>query len=234
MSSPPRIEEIQGLPALVVLEGGWRPEYADLIREQGLTALSVRVADSDVSFLEGLPHLRGLILNGAHVSDISTVEALTALEMLCLNVTSRRRLTLNFSSFRRLNDLAIEWNDGFESVFECRGLTRLHVVRQPDPDLRRFAALTSLRRLELADGRRLTSTKHVSSLQSLTFLGLYYQRALTSLAEVDELPRLEALNIDTCKALATVEQLAGARALKSLHIANCGDIQSLAPLRSLA
>jgi Leucine-rich repeat (LRR) protein len=233
MSSAPRIAEIDGVPALVVLEGGWRDEYANVIREKRLAALSVRVIGGDLSFLEGLPHLRCLVLNGTDVRDISSVQALGALETLCLNVSNRKRLDLDFARFSRLRDLTVEWNPGFDSVFACGVLERLYVAAPPDPDLSRFAALTSLRRLELGNGARLTSTTHLRDLQALTFLGLYHQRALTSLVEVSELPHLAALDINTCRRLGALDSLAGAHGLKSLHVANCGDIESLAPLETL-
>ena len=146
----PTISTIDGLPALVVLDGGWRDEYAQIISDDGLEALSIMVFGDDLSFLRELTSLRGLVLNAGEVRDLSILEQLTDLKTLTLNVPSRPRMKLDFTVFERLTRLGMYWNLGFESVFACRGLKDLFVFGPPDPDLERFGQLTSLRRLEFS------------------------------------------------------------------------------------
>jgi hypothetical protein len=155
---PLRRVEIGGLPGLFVERGEWEPWYADIIDREGLTALSIRVWRDDLTFLDQLPQLRGLVLNAWEVRDLSIVERLAELEYLVLNTPRRPRLPLNFSAFLRLRSLSVIWNPGFESLFSCRGLETLTVSSPPDGDLERFGDFAALRRLYLYEGRRLKNT----------------------------------------------------------------------------
>jgi hypothetical protein len=223
----PTIGDIDGLPALVVLEGGWRDEYADAIEQRGLAALSIMVRGGDLTFLERLPDLRGLVLNAGEARDLSPVSGLRALETLTLNVVSKPRMELDLAAFERLRILRAYWNPGFESMFGSASLESLYMFSQPDPDLSRFGALPALRRLELSQGRKLVSTRGVGPLR---FLGLYQQGGLT---ELRDLPAgLEELAIEGCKRLDTIDAVAGL-ALKRLKVANCGEIASLSPLAGM-
>jgi len=222
----PTVGEIDGLPALVVLEGGWRDEYANVIEAHGLTVLSIMVRGGDLSFLSALPKLRGLVLNAGEARDLSPVQALAGLETLTLNVSSKPRMELDFGAFDLLERLRMYWNPGFESVFIARRLESLFVFGPPDADLGRFGALTGLRRLELSQGRKLVSTAGTGPLE---FLGLYQQGALEELV----LPSsLKVLAVESCKKLSSLDAVRGL-ALERLKLANCGDIDSLAPLRGM-
>jgi hypothetical protein len=223
----PTIGEIDGLPALVVLAGGWRDEYANVIEAHDLAVLSIMVRGDDLSFLARVPRLRGLVLNAGEVRDLEPVSALHGLETLTLNTASKPRMALDFTVFERLRTLRMYWNPGFESVFACRALESLFVFGPPDADLARFGTITSLRRLELSQGRRLTSTAGVGA--GVGFLGLYQQGALTDLTGLP--PGLRVLAIEGCKQLDALPPLPPS--LTRLKVANCGDIASLAPLRGL-
>lgn len=220
----PTIADIDGLRALVVLEGGWRDEYEE--RLQDLEALSISVRGDDLSFLERVPHLRGLVLNAGEARDLSPVAALRGLETLTLNVAAKPRIELDLSAFAALRTLRMYWNPGFESVFACRSLQSLYVFGPPDPDLARFGQLPGLRRLELSQGRRLQTTRGVGPVR---FLGLYQQGGLSELAE---LPALEELAIEGARKLGAIDAVAGLP-LRRLTLANCGDIASLAPLAGM-
>jgi hypothetical protein len=220
----PTIADIDGLRAVVVLEGGWRDEYEE--RLQDLEALSISVRGDDLSFLERVPHLRGLVLNAGEARDLSPVAALRGLETLTLNVAAKPRIELDLSAFAALRTLRMYWNPGFESVFACRSLESLYVFGPPDPDLARFGQLPGLRRLELSQGRRLQTTRGVGPVR---FLGLYQQGGLSELAE---LPALEELAIEGARKLGAIDAVAGLP-LRRLTLANCGDIASLAPLAGM-
>jgi internalin A len=223
----PTISEIDGLPALVVLEGGWRDEYANVIEAHGLAVLSIMVRGDDLSFLERLPDLRGLVLNAGAVRDLSPVAGLTRLETLTLNTPSKPRLPLDFGAFPLLERLRTYWNPGFESVFSCRRLETLFVFGPPDADLTRFGEMSGLKRLELSQGRKLVTSAGVP--EGLEFLGLYQQAAFAELV----VPRsLRVLAVESCKKLASLDAVAG-HSLTRLKVANCGDIASLAPLRGM-
>jgi internalin A len=224
----PKIGEIDGLPALVVLEGGWRDEYADVIEAHGLAVLSITVRGDDLSFLARVPALRGLVLNAGEVRDLSPVQALGMLETLTLNTPAKPRMELDFGAFPLLERLRCYWNPGFESVFSCGRLETLWVFGPPDRDLSRFGAMAGLRRLELSQGRKLVST---AGAEDLEFLGLYQQ---TALAELTHLPvGLRVLAVESCKKIDSIDAVAGLTGLQRLKVANCGDIASLAPLRGL-
>jgi hypothetical protein len=223
----PAIGEIDGLPALVVLEGGWRDEYANVIEAHDLAVLSIMVRGDDLSFLSRLPGLRGLVLNAGEVRDLAPVGALRGLETLTLNTASKPRMPLDFGAFERLRTLRMYWNAGFESVFACQALASLFVFGPPDADLTRFGGIASLRRLELSQGRKLTSTAGVGA--GVEFLGLYQQSALTELRDLP--PGLRVLAIEGSKQFGALPPLPSS--LTRLKVANCGDIASLAPLRDL-
>jgi hypothetical protein len=227
LTAQPTISEIDGLPALVVLEGGWRDEYANVIEAHSLAVLSIMVRGDDLSFLGRLPGLRGLVLNAGAVRDLSAVQALASLETLTLNTPSKPRLSLDFGAFPLLERLRMYWNPGFESVFSCRRLETLFVFGPPDADLARFGEMSGLKRLELSQGRKLVSSAGAPG--TLEFLGLYQQASFESLVVP---PALRVLAIESCKKLASLDAVAGL-ALTRLKAANCGDIASLAPLRGM-
>ncbi len=223
----PRVGEVDGLPALVVLEGGWKDSYARDMAAQGLSVLSIAVRGNDLSFLSRVPDLRGLVLNAGEVRDLSALEGLGSLETLTLNTPARPKLPLDFGSFPSLRVLRMYWNAGFESVFGCASLESLWVFSPPDPDLARFGTLPALRRLELSMGRRLVSTQGVGELD---FLGLYSQGAL---AELRDLPDLSVLAIETAKKLEEIDAVAACASLRRLDLADVGEIASLKPLAGL-
>jgi hypothetical protein len=222
-----KVGDVDGLPALVVLEGGWKDSYADVMAAEGLSVLSIAVRGDDLSFLARLPDLRGLVLNAGEVRDLAPVEALGRLETLTLNTPTTPKLPLDFGAFEALRILRMYWNAGFASVFSCATLESLYVFSQPDPDLSRYGALGALRRLELSQGRKLLTTKGVGELD---FLGLYQQGGLS---ELTHLPDLDVLSIQTAKKLDAIDAVAVCRSLTRLDIANCGDIASLQPLAAL-
>lgn len=224
----PTIGEIDGLPALVVLEGGWRDEYSGVIETHGLAVLSIMVRGDDLSFLERLPSLRGLVLNAGEVRDLSPIQALGALETLTLNTPSKPRMELDFKAFGALETLRMYWNPGFESVFACESLRSLWMFGPPDADLARFGALPSLRRLELSQGRKLVSTAGVGDLE---FLGLYQQAALEDFSGLPA--ELRVLAIEGSKKLSTLDAVGPLTKLTRLKVANCGDLASLKPLTGL-
>jgi internalin A len=221
----PKIDEIDSLPALVVLEGGWRDSYADMIEQHGLAVLSIMVRGDDLSFLSRLPGLRGLVLNAGEVRDLSPVQSLDRLETLTLNTPAKPRMELDFGAFPLLEKLRMYWNPGFESVFSCARLETLWVFGPPDADLARFGGMSGLRRLELSQGRKLVSTAGVGALD---FLGLYQQ---TALEELRDLPDLQVLAIESCKKLGSLDGVPST--VRRLKVANCGDIASLRPLAGL-
>lgn len=222
----PTIGEIDGLPALVVLEGGWRDEYAAVIEAHDLAVLSIMVRGEDLSFLERLPSLRGLVLNAGEVRDLSPVQGLGALETLTLNTPSKPRLELDFTAFAGLTTLRMYWNPGLASVFASPSLRSLFVFGPPDADLARFGALPALRRLEVSQGRKLVSTAGVGAVD---FLGLYQQAALEDLSALPA--GLRVLAIEGSKKLGALPALPPG--LTRLKVANCGDIASLQPLAGL-
>lgn len=230
----PKISEIDGLPALVILAGGWRDDYFEIIRAERLTALSIRVLDNDLGFLRRLTDLRGLVLNGDNIRELRTLEELTDLETLTLNTPRRPRLDLKFEAFPALKRIGLYWNAGFESLFSCASLEELWVFSPPDVDLKRFGMLDSLRRLELSEGRRLKQTTGIERLARLTFLGLYLQQGLQRLAGVNELSSLVELALENCKSLKSIDAVSALTGLNTLKLADCGEISSLRPLANLS
>lgn len=230
---PPEISEIDGLPALVVLEGGWRDEYREVIRSQQLAALSIRISGDNLDFLNQLEGLRGLVLNAGEVSQLTNLESLRDLETLTLNTPRRPRMSVDFCAFPKLKRLGVYWNPGFESLFACQQLEDLFVFAPPDPNLEHIGALRSLRRLELSEGRRLRALCGVEQLHRLTFLGLYFQAGLESLSGIGGVTSLETLAVENCKHIGAIDDVATLSRLKRLKLANCGEIASLKPLTRL-
>ena len=102
----PTISEIDGRPALVVLEGGWRDEYVSVITEHELTVLSIMVRGDDLSFLRLLPDLRGLVLNAGEVRDLSVLESLRSARDADAQHAGKPRMPLDFGAFARAGDPA--------------------------------------------------------------------------------------------------------------------------------
>lgn len=227
------VAEIDGFRALVLLESSWDRSVLRRIDEERLDALSVRVEGTEVDFLRGFPHLKGLVLNAGRARDLSVLHELSDLETLTLNIPSRPRLQLDFSAFPRLRRLGLYWNPGFESISALANLEELFVFNPPDPDLGRFATLGALRRLELSGGSKLLSTDGIAPLRELRFLGLYHQRSLEELRGLAPLRSLDSLALESCRRVRDIDEISQISTLRMLKLANCGDLPTLEPLRAL-
>jgi hypothetical protein len=170
MSKTYKIAELDGVDALVVLQGAWRDEYLAVIESERLAGLSVGVPpDGNLGFLRDLTHLRVLVLNADRIESYAPLEGLASLETLTLNTPARPRRELDFGAFGVLRKLGLYWNPGFASALACSQLEEVYVFSPPDPDLTRFGRLVSLRRLELSQGRRLSALQGVEILGELRF-----------------------------------------------------------------
>jgi hypothetical protein len=168
----PTISEIDGLPALVVLEGGWRDKYANVIEAHELVVLSITVRGDGVSFLERLPGLRGLVvLNAGSIGDLSPVASLTQLETLassrsdCGSTSSsnaaiescRKLATLDAVAGRPLTRLKVANCGDIASLAPLRGMDELEEffawesTRSVDGDLSVLAALPRPRAIGMHD-----------------------------------------------------------------------------------
>lgn len=186
--------------------------------------------DENLDFLSALPDLRNLIVLTTSPLDASALQRLTQLETLVL--LAPVRLSFPLWDLPRLEDLAIPWHPGAESVFECRTLRRLMIRGLGLDDLDGFSNLTRLEVLRLVGGevRDFSGLGRLPALRHLLLAGF---AGLTSLEFVRELPRLEELTVKDCANLGSLQGLSEARVLKKLQLPQNGPLASLSPVAGL-
>lgn len=220
-----------------VLKGEWASADRDALKRLGVRRLEINQAKgsvvSDLSFLAEADGLHELDVIHHTLKDDGGVQSVPGLIDLGLETYSQ--VPIDFRLLLRLRRLHFNWRPRGETALECTGLEELSVSGLPHGDLRALAKLRNLRRLRVANTRRLESLAGIDTLPQLQQLSLIDLPCLRSLAGVEGLGQtLERLDVDSCRRIDDVEPLAAVTALRRLSLASCGQVASLRPLLGLA
>jgi Leucine-rich repeat (LRR) protein len=214
--------------------GDWSAAVEDCIRSQDVKELELNAAKgwrgSDVRFLERLPGLNALTVIDHSIKDVTAIHALRGLKYLDVNTYCKT--PVDFGNHPQLDECALEWRPGSESLFAHRGVRKVFVNKCPLKDLRAMAMMTSLESLSLASPK-LETLQGVEALTALTFLGLYVARRLTSVDGVQAVPNLVHLEVNDCPKIRDIAPIAALYRLRNLQLCNDGDIETIKPLGAL-
>lgn len=217
--------------AKLVFTPPWSPDDADEISRSGINRLVV-VRAPNLNFLEQAPPLEVVQVMDLQLKDVSGIHAQAELKWLDLNAYFAT--PVDFSVFRNLERLHLDWGPGAESVVSLTRLRRLSINRYPATDLTGIGAHPGLRRLRLSDARRLQSLDGLDRFTSIEDIRLL---ALTNLEDLGALSTvavtLDELELDTCKRIGTLDWFTPLIHLRVLSILNCGKVPSLKPIEGL-
>ena len=108
----------------LILQGKWRPSFAEFMKEHGVKELSVNSANGytgcSVHFLEDVQFLEGLHLLVYNVEDLDVVQKLKKIKSFRNNCYDKT--VLDFSCLPKLEKLFTGWHEGVRSLFDHRPL----------------------------------------------------------------------------------------------------------------
>ena len=185
----------------------------------------------DLDFLSRFLQLRKLTIIAYGLSSLKPIHDLR--ELLALNLSTHTQCSVNFEAFPKLEECYFGWCDGSESLFECRTLRVLGLMRFRKPALPRMSSLKSLGRLSLLESS-ICSLCGIEELTRLEFLRLGNLKKLKELNGIDQLESLGEVIIDTCRAIEDPERLGLLANLKKLIYSNNGRLKSLQPFAKLS
>ena len=220
----------------LVYSSPWSDADLDVYLESGLRTVAANYtwgfADKDLDFLCHLPDVEHLMVLSSSLVDLSGLYSQAGLKKLEFDTYDK--LPIDFSHFRGLERVFLQWRDGAESLFEVISLKRLSLYGFPPVrDVEVLSGLVSLERLELSNKRTIRSLRGIESLTGLRELGLYLLSGLESLEGVEALSALEFLNVSGCRKITDIGPVGECRELVFLALTNCGELDSLSPIRSL-
>ncbi|OQW33081.1 MAG: hypothetical protein A4E19_06975 [Nitrospira sp. SG-bin1] len=217
----------------MVLRSMWTDELLAPFMENDVRELELNYAKGwkvqNLEFLNHLPNLLCLDLGHFTIEDISPIHVLHDLKALQIETYCKTKI--DFSQFPKLEEVALEWRKGAESLFECSQLRKVFVNRLKAESLSVFKKLTSLTSLRVYN----SSIKSIGTIviPTLTTLEIANARKLASLKGIEGFPNLTRLVIEGCRAIRSIDPLSILKQLEVLTVANDGEIQSFKPLAGL-
>lgn len=227
---PFQIDEKESGPWMT-LRCVWNDETARAAAEAGIVGLSVGPANSDLSFLKDLSHLRGLsyLHDGA---DIGPIHHLTNLKTL--GMYNMRGPKVDFTCFPNLEKCNLGlWSPTVSRVFEARSLRELCLDGLPNKHLSGIANLTELRRLTIFSGS-IETLEPLGGLTHLEYLRIARMRKLQDATAVARLTNLRELKVQECWGFSTLGHLSSLTRLRELTLDGVGPVDTLTPLATLA
>lgn len=217
-----------------VLHSDWSGRLLALLLTKDVAELELNQGKgwrgSDIAFLRNLPNLRAFEIFDFNIRDISPIHSLHNLRRL--GITTYCSTRIDFGAFTKLESCALEWRPGASSLFECLTLRDLFINRYKGRDVTPFTKLVDLQSLAILNAP-VATLQGLSVLTKLRRLRLANLRKLTSLAGIEGLANLEELDINTCRSIGSIEEVGSLTHLKRLEINNDGPIRSLKPILKL-
>ncbi len=217
----------------MVLRSEWSREFLAPFKENDVRELELNYAKGwkrkDLSFLTDLQELIILDLIDWTIEDISPIHNLHQLKDLQISTYCSTKI--DFSQFPKLEEVALVWRKGAESLFECSQLRKVFVNRLKAESLSVFKKLTSLTSLRVYN----SSIKSIGTIviPTLTTLEIANARKLASLEGIERFPNLTHLTVDGCRTIGSLDPLSTLTQLEYLSVCNDGAIQSFKPLAGL-
>jgi Leucine-rich repeat (LRR) protein len=218
-----------------VVTSVWSDQITTYVKDHEISELELNHTKgwhgNDLMFLLELPHLVSLQILDLRISDVTPIHSLHALKTL--SVMTYCTTEIDFRVFSALEDCSLEWRPNAQSLFECKTLEKLVVNRYDGKDITPFTNLTELKSLTILNAP-IESLRGLERLQKLRRLRLADLRRISSLAGIETLNQLEELEIHTCRGFSSIEELRPLTNLRTLSLSNNGNIESFRALERLA
>ena len=195
-------EDENGIGKVLILKSTWSDKIESHMLKKKIFALrlsdSFGFKDTDLTFLSGLTFLKSLEVYCWDAKNIKSIESLTQLEVLGLQIKSQQKL--NFTGFGKLRVVGVTWTKGLTSIFNLKSIEKLNIQNYPDVDLIQISKMALLQKLYLTS-RKLQSLNGVSHLKELELLDLYNCPQLTSTNGIEVCTKLRTIEIEACRHL---------------------------------
>lgn len=217
-----------------ILHSGWSEQVAESLISLDVAELELNQAKgwhgTDLPFLSDFRRLKAFEIFDFAIKNIEPIHFLRSLKRLA--VTTYCSTEIDFSAFPQLESCGLEWRSKATSVFQHKTLRELFVNRYDGKDVDPFATLAGLESLAILNAP-VENLHGLATLAKLRRLRLANLKRLTSLGGIEGLANLEELEIHTCRAITSIAEVGSLRELRKLHLNNDGEIESLKPLEKL-
>lgn len=214
-----------------MVRGKWRNEYANALRNRGVTALYLNVSygweQTSYDFLEELPFLEELSIIAGKSTNLTSISTLARLQKLSLTLSTKERV--NFDKLHCLTDAYIYFWHGAKSILKCSTLQNLHLDEAQSLEPGFLDSLSGLDRLVVSNSN-LADVSEIIGLKKLKNL------ELVNCKKVVDFDPLRSLDLSwlSVKGCSQVKSLCFAKDMKSLgyiNFSDVGNVSSLEPLR---
>lgn len=229
-------ESIMGGGTFLIISGHWNEDIEAFVLKNKVDSLYLNYAlgwqDNNVSFLEGLGHLKKLKIIAHKIENLKVINQLYNLRYLSLDVGSQSKDSIDFANFSELKECSFHWLKGSRNLSCCQTLEKIFLYDYPSQDMETVFKLKNLRELHVVSSRRIDNIDGIDQLGLLTHLELSYLHKLSCIFPLSTLKKLTHLEINSCKKINNIEALSTLINLKILLLENLDDIISLKPLKS--
>jgi hypothetical protein len=221
----------------LVATGPWAPEAADALRRGEADGLVLNYArgftEGGLEFLAPELPIRRLDVLDRGISDLGPIERL-ADSLEWLSVQAAPDAELDLAGLPRLRAVAGEWELLRDTLGAVEALESVVTWEFDEVDLHSFRDHVELRELAIKDAPHLESASGIGNLPGLAVLGIVLAPRLQDISDVAGLAEsLRELKLEACSRITALDDLEPLVHLRVLGISDCGDIESLAPIRSL-
>jgi protein phosphatase 1 regulatory subunit 7 len=180
--------------------------------------------DGDTGILDTLPSFAGIVIADNEVVDSASLARFRDIRFLTLG---ERRAAIDFTQFRGLIDLRINWKNDDTLPDSRSSLESLYLMgyKPKTKDLSLLPISPYLRELELVQAG-LANLEGVQKQSALTEVQISYCSSLVSVAALTQ-SLIELVHLEACKRINDLQSLSGCQRLKMLRLADCGKLQSL-------
>lgn len=176
----------------------------------------------DLSVLEEIVGLKGLILPHAEKFNLDALPNFTLLQLLVIAGTTS---PVDLSNFNSLVDLSIDWNKKIILPISVDSLRSLRIDKLGTENLSIVSRYEKLTFLELVQGK-ITSLDGIELLSSIEKINLHYMSKLTSLEAIAKTP-VKEIFIDKCPKITNLECVSNCQNLVNLGYHSSADLQSI-------
>jgi hypothetical protein len=221
----------------LVVTGPWTAEAAEALRRGEADGLVLNYArgftGAGLDFLAPDLPIRRLDVLDRSVSDLAPIERLAG-SLESLSVQAAPSAELDLGALPRLREVAGEWELLRGTLGAVEALESVVTWEFDEVDLHAFRDHVELRELTIKDAPHVESLSGIGGLPDLWVLGIVLAPRLQDTSDVAELAEsLRELKFDACPGITALDDLEPLVHLRVLGISDCGDIESLAPVRSL-
>jgi Leucine-rich repeat (LRR) protein len=225
------IAKDERLGNILIVQSPWSNRYLDIVAEYDIRTIRLNELagwpDSDISFLDKVPGIQGLVVLSEKVTDVSPVFKLRKLKSLSLHC--KAKVADDFAKLSNLRDVSLRWRNVYRSFHALDALERMNLTDFPDNDLTNWKRNEHLIEL-LLESKSLERLVGIERFPKLSRLDLHKCRNLESLDAISSSTSIKQLSISRCSGVQDLSPVAHLSELRVLEIEDCQDIQSLTPI----